>query len=67
MNEEKLAQVKLDKPVSLGGQTFDAGSSVIDLVRVGRDEKVTVLVLSAVLDALGAQTQSVYRCLRERS
>lgn len=48
--------MKLEKVVSLGGQKLEAGSSLVELARLGRDEKLSVEVLSLVMEVLGTQT-----------
>ena len=59
MNEQKLAEVKLDKAVLIDRQTYEAGSSVVELARLGRNERLAVEVLAAVLEVLGIQTKFV--------
>ena len=57
-NEQKLAQIKLSKTVIAGGQTIGAGQDLAEVVRShARDDKASVEVLAAVMDALGVQTQ----------
>jgi hypothetical protein len=57
INEQKLAQIKLVNPVSFDGRTVEAGSSVVDLAKLGRDEKLAVEVLASVMEVLGTQTE----------
>jgi len=59
VNERKLAEIKLEKQVSIDGQTIAAGTSLVELFRLGRNEKLAVEVLAALMDVLGTQTQCV--------
>ena len=57
VNEQKLSQIKLDDIVTIQERTIQAGSNLMDLIRMGRNDKLAVEVLSAVMEVLGAQQQ----------
>ncbi|CAD6564388.1 MAG: 37S ribosomal protein S23 mitochondrial [Tremellales sp. Tagirdzhanova-0007] len=57
VNAQKLAQIRIEKAMSLGEQQFGSDTRLIDLVRLGSNEKLAVDVLASVLDVLSTQTQ----------